>query len=377
MIRPVLALTRAELRRWLRSPFVLIAVLLPAAGLAVLVVALSYAVGRQPVALVDNGNGPAADRLAHIISTSDGFFLVKRTVAQARADLGKQKVAAVVTIPPTFDADLAAGHARVDVLINNVDLDFSDDIRRSVTDAAVEMDAPALAELGEMGLPPGTVSGIPNPYRIDIAERDLRGADVDFMAYQLAPVVILLALTAGTCGIAITIARDRERGVTKLFGFTRLRRSGEALARLLTGTFVAFAGSAVMLAICGWLGIVQPPTGRWPLLAAILALTTLAAAALGVLIARMTQRLVTTVGVAINLTMVMFLLGGGFTTIAFLPGPVQAIARTLPTYYSIEAIREVMFYPRLTNTVLDMALLAVFAVAFLVIASVRTRRLRT
>jgi ABC-2 type transport system permease protein len=193
------------------------------------------------------------------------------------------------------------------------------------------------------------------------------------LSYQLAPIVILLALTAGTCGIAISVARDRERGLMKLFPFTTLRPAGEVVARVLTGTCVAFAASAIMLAISRQFGVVEVPAHRSPLLLATIALTTIAAAALGVLIARHTRRLVTTVGVAINLTVLLFLLGGGFSTIAFMPEPIQAMSRLLPTYYSVEAIREVMFYPELTDTATDLALLAAFAVAFMIAATVRRR----
>src|SRR5439155_13298234 len=104
---------RTDLRRWVRSPALLVATLVPAAGMALMVVALTYAVGRQPVALVVEGNGAASRKIASLIGSSDGFFLTRRTADAARRDLKVQKVAAVVTIPRGFDAAVAVGRGKI------------------------------------------------------------------------------------------------------------------------------------------------------------------------------------------------------------------------------------------------------------------------
>jgi len=202
-MRAVWAVARSDVKRWRRSPVLVAATLVPALGMALMVVALTYAVGRQPVALVVEGHGPTADHIIEIIRESDGFFLVERTAAEAQDDLEAQRVAAVITIPADFESRVATHDAVVDVRINNVDLDFSDDVRRSVNEAVVEIDAPTLATLGENDLPPGTASGLPNPYRVDVAETDVRSPDVSFLAYQIVPALALLSLTAGTLVTAL------------------------------------------------------------------------------------------------------------------------------------------------------------------------------
>src|SRR5207253_7514109 len=114
---------------------------------------------------------------------------------------------AVITIPRHFDEDVANKSGRLEVKINNVDLDFTDDIRRSVSEAVVQIDAPALASLGEESeaaparatstalpaedVPPATAAGI-NPYRVEVTETDLRRPDVSSLAYQMVPVLALL-----------------------------------------------------------------------------------------------------------------------------------------------------------------------------------------
>jgi ABC-type multidrug transport system permease subunit len=69
----------------------------------------------------------------------------------------------------------------------------------------------------------------------------------------------------------------------------------------------------------------------------------------------------------VNVATASFLLGGGFTTIAFLPGFVQDVARAFPTYYAVEGVREVLFYESMPTLGRNLAvLLATAAVSLLV-----------
>jgi ABC-2 type transport system permease protein len=369
-MRAVWAVAATDVARWRRSPMLVAATLVPAAGMALMVVALTYAVGRQPVALVTEGHGPVAQRLVGIIRESDGFFLVERTAAQADRDLKAQRVAAVITVPADFDASLATHRATVDVRIDNVDLDFADDVRRSVTEAVVEIDAPSLATLGENDLPPGTVSGLPNPYRVDVAETDLRRPDVSFLAYQVVPVLALLSLTAGTLVTALGIASERESGALEVVALSPAPRAALVAGRLLGGTVAAAGLLAVVVGACAATGVLDPPAGRWSLLALLLLVTSVGSVGLGVLVGLVTRRVTTTAMLGVNVATASFLLGGGFATIAFLPRLVRDAARLFPTYYAVEGVREVLFYERMPTLGRNLAVLAATALVSLVAGSV-------
>ncbi len=373
-MRTVWAVAVTDVNRWRRSPMLVAATLIPALGMALMVVALTYAVGRQPVALVAEGHGPLAERIIDIIRESDGFFLVERTAAEAERDLKAQRVAAVITVPSDFDDRVATHDAKVDVRINNVDLDFSDDVRRSVNEAVVEIDAPSLATLGENDLPPGTVSGLPNPYRVDVAETDLRSPDVSFLSYQVVPVLALLSLTAGTLVTALGIASERESGALEVVALTPARRPALVAGRLLGGTVAAAGLLALVVAGCAALGVLNPPAGRWPLLALLLLVTAVGSVGLGVLVGLVTRKVTTTAMLGVNVATASFLLGGGFTTIAFLPAFVQGVARFVPTYYAVEGVREVLFYERLPTFGRDLAVLTATAVVSLLLGSLALAR---
>lgn len=374
MMRALWQVAWTDLTRWRRSWILVAATLIPAAGVTLMAVALTYAVGRQPVALVALGDGPVAHRVITILRESDGFFLVERSAEQALRDLRAQRVAAVITVPADFDALLPTHRAVVSVLINNVDLDFTDDVRRSLSQAVVEIDAPGLGELGELGLPPGVSTGNANPYRVDVAETDLRSPDIGFLAYQLVPVLALITLTAGTLVTALSIAGDRESGALRLIAMAPVPRRVLAAGRLLGGTLASLAVTVAVLVPTLITQNLSIPTGRWPAIGALLLCTALSSVGLGVLIGALTRRVTTTALVGVNLVTAAFLLGGGFTTIAFLPTWVQHLAHLLPSYYSISGLREVMFYAHTPDLAHNLTLLAGSAAGSVLLAAMLLAR---
>src|ERR1700721_2723066 len=82
-------------------------------------------------------------------------------------------------------------------------------------------------------------------------------------------------------------------------------------------------------------------------LVVLLTTVTLATVGLGTLlgVGLHDARLVTMTGV--NLSAYLFSLGGGFTTVAFLPDWIQAVSRLVPTRYAIDGLRQALFYPDL------------------------------
>jgi ABC-type multidrug transport system permease subunit len=413
MSRIIWAIARSDVTRWRRSPALVAATLIPAIGMSLTVLGLTYAVGRQPVALVRLSEGPTSDKVVKILRESDGFFLTERTAEEAAEDLRDQWVCAVITIPEDFDAAFATNSAHVDVAINNVDLDFSDDIRRSVSEAVVKIAAPELASLGEEGdaeageseeeeaaeeggvaAPAAVEAGmsptlvrhgnewvvvrddagqpadgeaqsverIPyvapgNPYRVRVVETALRYPDISFLAYQMVPVLALMALTAGALVTALSIAGDREAGRLRVMRLTPASRLGIVLGHLAGGTLAATLLLAIVVIPLAVTGVLAPPPGRWPVIAALLVATAVGSTGLGVLVGLVTQRLTTTVLLGVNVASASFLLGGGFTTIAFLPPYIQHIAAAVPSFYAVEGLREALFYAEMPTLARNLAVL--------------------
>jgi len=400
MMRALLGMARNDLAVWLRSPAAIAAALLPALGMGVLVAVLTNSVGQQPVALVMKGQGPAATRISKIFKgDADAYLLTEMTSAQAERALGEERVAAIIVVPENFDHAVARSSAVVDLYLNNIDIDLADDIRRSVTRTAAEFDAPQLGLLGELhGPSEGTL--MPNPYRVAVSEHDLRDTNVSFLQYQVIPIVILIVISIGLLGTSLLTARDFERGTAKMLVIGPVNTSFLVMGRLLGGALITIALVAPLVALgfvthhipycaegsnaplwltilmsgpCGW--ILPVPSGSHALaLVALLLAVTLMTVGLGTLlgVALRDTRLVTMTG--LNASAYLFFLGGGFTTVAFLPHWLQIASRFVPTSYAIEGLRQALFYPDLTGFKTDMIVLTGSAIGSVVLASVMLSR---
>lgn len=387
MIRQLWGVARNDLTVWRHSPSAIAAALLPALGMGLLVALLTASVGQQPVALVVDGQGPQARDMAHLIEAdSEAFLLTRMAHPDAEQALKNLKVAGMIVIPSDFDARVALAGARVDLFLNNVDIDFSDDIRRTVTRSVSEFDAPQLGILGELHGPSEGFM-LPNPYRIAIAEHDRRATNVSFFQYQVIPVVILIVISVGMLGTALLTAHDFERRTIKLALLSPAHRSSLIAGRLLGGVLLTAAvlaplGALVALtwvwhlpevqgrivgvdigAITSVTQALQPPLAHWPAVLALLGAVTIMAVGLGVLIGVGLRRgrLVTMFG--LNASAYLFFLGGGFTTVAFLPGWIEALSRLVPTSYAIAGLRQALFYPDLSGFAGDLLVLGGCAVA--------------
>src|SRR5262249_19693258 len=131
---------------------------------------------------------------------------------------------------------------------------------------------------------------VPNPYRVDVAETDLRHTDVPFETYQVLPVILLLVLSSGVLGGALLGSRDHERGTIVFLRQAPLGRASSVAGRLL-GARLATASIVVpVVAYLKWKGVVDPPPGHWPPFLAVLAATAVFAAAVGVLLGSALRR---------------------------------------------------------------------------------------
>ena len=70
----------------------------------------------------------------------------------------------------------------------------------------------------------------------------------------------------------------------------------------------------------------------------------------------------------------LFFLGGGFTTVAFLPNWIQTVSQFVPTSYAINGLRQALFYPSLIGFERDLSVLAGCAIVSVVLAALMLTR---
>ncbi len=373
MIRGLWAAARLDILLWLRMPLYIMSSVIPPLGMALVLAALVISAGMQPVALVVESQSNDALLLTHLIMEDTEAYMLKLTDSLTAARmLRDQEVAAVITIPEDFDDSIDRGEARVILTLNNIDIDFADDIRRSVDRSVAQYDAPGMTYREEQS--PIESFKAPNPYRISIDEHDLRRTNVGFFSYQIIPVLILIVLSVGFIGTSLLGALDKEKGTARYLVIAPVSSWAIIAGRILGSFIMSMAVLVPAIFICILTGVIDPPPDHWPALAVLFISTGLCASGLGAVLGSVIRDSRTAAMASASAAAGLFFLGGGFTTIVFLPLWLRNISAFIPIRYAIDGIRQALFYPVLDGIGKDIAVLLFSAAASVIAGSLLLRR---
>jgi ABC-2 type transport system permease protein len=358
MVRALIGILRTDLAIWIRRPVVVVVTILPALGLIVIVLVSAQAVDRIPVALVVLDDGPQATRLAQLIQTSDAFTVERTNAERASTLLQEVQVLGVITVPPGFGRDSQA--PRVTIEINNLNVDFTNDLRRSL---------PAVITKFYQGQ-------ADNPIQVTTMETDLRPSDVPLVNFEMIPDLVLLITLAGIINTGLGTAREFENQTVKELALAPVPRSVVIMGKMLAGWVEALIVAGVVLGIAAAAGFLRPEGWYWVPAIGMLMLYALAAAGvgtfLGALLRRTEQVTLAGVVVAVYLFFLSGGLGGGVT--GFLPGWVEAVARLIPSFYAVHTLEMSVFYRSTDLVARDMAIVAATVVAAVVAGGLALRR---
>ena len=358
-VRAVWALITKDIGVWARQPPAIAATVLPPIVFMIVIFVASAAVGRNPVALVVLDDGPQSQRLSSILKSSDAFRVQTATAGDAQNLLDNLQVAAVITIPSDFDARFDAGQPDpVTIRINNLNLDFTNDLRRSLPAAITRFYAQQSH----------------SPVDMSVQETDLRSQDVSILQFLLIPNLVLMVTVAGIVNCGLATAREFEDVTIKELLLSPISRTTLIAGKLLAGWLTTLIVAGVVLALGALTGVLRP-TGWYALLAVgEIALLALAMAGLGAALGALLQRFIPTIAIGVNLSIYLFFLSGGISVVAFLPDWVQTIAHFTPSYYGVHALQMAIFYHSSEQLGRDLAVMLGTTVATLVVGVLALRR---
>jgi ABC-type multidrug transport system permease subunit len=144
--------------------------------------------------------------------------------------------------------------------------------------------------------------------------------------------------------------------------------------RLLGGVIASLMALIPAIIICMLFGIINPPAGHWLALTAIFVMTATCASGLGAVIGSLLKDSRNIAMASSVCATYMFFLGGGFTTIAFLPEWLQTLSSFIPMRYAIDGMRQALFYSTLDGVPKDLLVLSLTAFIALIIGSFSIRR---
>jgi len=184
---------------------------------------------------------------------------------------------------------------------------------------------------------------------------------------ELVPGLLALTLLFGTSSMeAIVIVVERRIGSLERLLLAPVRLpallAGKLLGGMVFGLTVTLVVLGIMLAVFGVSGV------NWLLLILALLLSAAAFSALGALVSVAAREIFEAQTLANFVRFPMMFLGGVFVPVAALPLGLQILARALPLTYTVEALRAALGIGTAEHAILDLSVLAGFAVILFALA---------
>jgi ABC-type multidrug transport system permease subunit len=359
-LNAIWSIIRKDIGVWLRQPVAIAATLMPSLAFILVIYFSALAVGRNQIALVVEDNGPYAQQLVQVIQNEDAFITTQvSSTYQAEQMLQNLQVEAIISIPANFDAAYTSHQADpVNIKINNLNLDFTNDLRRSLPAAINDFYAQQ-----------------PNsPIDIQVQETDLRQQDVGLIQFELIPILVLLLTIAGVINSGLATAREWEDNTIKGLLLAPISRTSLLLGKLLAGWLTTMVIGLVVLVLGTITGFIAPQGFYWLPTILMIAIIALANAGLGVALGAVLQRFQAVTAVGVPLSLYLFFLSGGISVAAFLPDWVQTIAHFVPTYYGVHSLQMSIFYNSTDQFGRDLLIMGVTTVVALALGVIALRK---
>ena len=331
-LRVIWACARKDVRSSLTDRLFTVLGLFVPANVLVLMSLFVLAGSNAATAVVMQDSGPYAQAFYQAMSQAHSFRLQTASAAEAERLIAAGQIVAVVTIPPDFDLRIQQSQpVQVGVEINNLNTDFTNDIRRAIPLSITSFYARAF---------PNLVSVTPH-------ETDLYPQDTDYIPYLAVSILVIALMMGGLMQAGIASAREWENETIKELLLSPASRIAIMLGKML-GSFLVGLGSTVivLVVLILFLGVVPD---HWLEMIGITFLTLLIFNAFGTLLGTLIRQRMPVIALTMGISLPLFFISGAFGPISFTTPLLQAIAKIFPVYYQIVVLQHA-FHSFLLNT---------------------------
>ncbi|MHB8597941.1 MAG: ABC transporter permease [Ktedonobacteraceae bacterium] len=338
--------------------FTIIGVFLP---LNVLILLSLFVVGggRAPTAVVMYDTGPYAQQFYNAMNSAHSFVLQKASASQAEQQIQAGHIVAVVTIPADFDTRVRQNSpVQVRVQINNLNTDFTNDIRRAVPLSITTFYAKAY---------PNVVTITPN-------EIDQYTQDTDYIPYLSVSILVIGLMVGGLLQAGTSSAREWEKETIKELLLSPAPRWAMLTGKMLGAFVMGLASTIVVLLVLIFVVGVYPV--NWGEVLGYSILCLIIFVALGMLLGTLIKQRQPVVALAFGASIPLFFLSGAFGPISFNVPAIQVLAQIFPVYYAIVLMQHA-FHNFSLNTYgiqENVLVLCAYAVGLLLLATFALRR---
>jgi drug efflux transport system permease protein len=371
------AVVRKELRQLLRDPRSRpILFVAPLLQLLLFGYAVSTDVRHVKTFVVDQDRTEASRALVEAMTGSGYFDVIARSSAPSDLVRALDRGMATVglEIPPGYGADLAAGRAEVQVLLDGSDSNEAIVAQGYATLILASHGAEVAREQAAANRPPGRVTGGAGQGRLDLRARAWYNPELESRVYNVPAVIGLLLLIICLILTALSVVRERETGTLDQLLVSPISSSELMLGKTIPVLFVALIDLVVISSV-GILWFSIPFRGSaFSLLAAALLfiITGLSVGLLVSTISRTQQEAFMTIFLFI---LPSIILSGFFFPIRSMPLVFEWLTVANPVRWFLEIVRSVFLKGSgMRELWLPYAALAVMATGALALAVARFRR---
>jgi ABC-type multidrug transport system permease subunit len=274
--------------------------------------------GQAPTAIVLEDNGPYAHQFVEAMQHSNSFIIKETTADEAQTLLTQGQIVAIVTIPTTFDSNLKAGkQITLPVQINNLDVDFTNDIRRAIPLAVTSFYAQVF----------------PNQVVIQAHESDVYQHDTSYIGYLAVSILVVGLMVGGLLQAGTNAAREYEKNTIKELLLSPASRWAIETGKIL-GSFILnlLAGAVVLITVVFILGIWPD---HWLTLLSLSLLEIIIFVSLGTLLGMLVKKRQALIPLSLGLSIPVFFLSGAFGPVNWGNDVIAVLAHLTPVYYAI------------------------------------------
>ncbi len=358
-LRVIWACMKKEIRSALTERvFTIISIFVPV-NVLILLSLFVLSGSNAPTAVVMLDTGHYAQQFYDAMSHAHSFRLQTASASQAQDLMQAGKIVAVVTIPADFDERVQQNQpVQVDVQINNLNTDFTNDIRRAVPLSITSFYAKAF---------PNVVTVIPH-------ETDLQPQDTDYIPYLTVSILIIGLVLAGIVHSGTSSAREWENETIKELLLSPARRWAIIVGKMLGAFAMSIASVIVVLLVLIFVIGVRP--AHWDEVIGYTLLCLVIFIALGTLLGTLLKQRMPLIALAFGTSIPLFFLSGAFGPISFTTPAIQVLAQAFPIYYSI-VLQQHAFHNFDLNTYGtsgNVLILCAYALVLVILASIVLRR---
>lgn len=359
------AIAVKDWQRFVRQPFLmLISIVIPLVFIFFysIIVPLS---ATNPIMVAVEDNSPPAAALVHQIrdirSVEAPYFEVITTdAATARQAFQEGKALAMIVIPDGFGERAATGAATVELHLNNINSDYSKNLRLRLDLAVKNVNA-------NLTTPVATVQ-----------ETSWLPVDPTMLGYISTSLLLFGCLYAGMVNTGLAVASEWNDRTVKSLLLAPVGRGILVAGKVIAGLGQSLLSIALVVLVL-LVGFDFRPVGSMWAMAAIMAMTTIIGAGIGAAIGVATKKTLAATSILVALAIAFFMVSGNEESMRGLAWSQPMIglwqfSLLLPPTYAFLAARSIFLTGDTSDLARNLSIVAVSAIAILALASWMLRR---